>query len=56
MPPEHAGIARASNEGKWPFGVFIHRRIEFADDVVEHTGERMKTVPRSPQSAGWLTR
>ena len=56
VPPEHAGIAGAGDEGKRPLGAVVDGGIELADDLAEHARRGANTVPRSPQSAGWLTR
>jgi hypothetical protein len=40
VPPENTGVARARNEGERSFRVFVNRRVEFADNIVEHARRR----------------
>jgi hypothetical protein len=37
MPPENAGSARTSDEWKRPFRARVNRRIEFANNVIQHS-------------------
>jgi hypothetical protein len=40
VPPENTGVARACSKGKRSFRVFVNRRVEFADNIVEHARRR----------------